>query len=88
VAHVKGGAPISRYWFVLMHNGIRAVDWGEGRFLDLQTGTFFHAEDKDVSHRAQDADLEWLKHNGQVDDYDAENVYLSNLPDLPRRMIE
>ena len=88
MAPVKDGASISRNWFVVMRNGILAVDWGDGLFLDLRIGAFFHADDKDVSHRALDADLEWSKQTGHVNDFDAENVYLINLPDLPRRTLE
>jgi hypothetical protein len=85
---VKGGALVSRTWFVMMHSGILAVDWGNGLFLDPQAGTFFPAEEKDVSHPVQDVDLEWAKHVGYVDDYDAETVFLKSLPDLPRLTLD
>ncbi len=63
-----------------MRSGIPAVDWGGGTFLDILSGEYFHAEEKDVSHRALDTDLDWLKQVGRVDEYDINNVYFLILP--------
>ena len=69
----------------MMHNGTAAIDWGGGQFLDIRTGEFFHAEEKDVCHRALDAGLDWLKRLGRVDEYDGENVFFFGLPEIPRK---
>ena len=69
----------------MMRNGTSAIDWGGGQFLDIRTGDFFHADEKDVSHRALDSDLDWLKRLGRVDEYDGENVFFFGLPDVPRK---
>lgn len=75
------GTSIARCWVVMMHNGVAAVDWGDGVFLDVLSNEFFAATEKDVSHRALDADLDWLKRIGRVDDYDVNNVYFVLLPE-------
>ena len=76
------GNPVARNWVVMMRSGTPAVDWGEGMFLDILSGEFFQAEEKDVSHRALDSDLDWLKHIGKVDAYDVNNVFFVILPNL------
>lgn len=75
------GTPVARSWVVVMHNGTVAIDWGGGIYVDIVSSAFFAAGEKDVSHRAQDADLDWLKHLGKVDDYDINYVYFSLLPE-------
>ena len=77
--------PIGRNWIVMMHKGIPAIDWGGGMFQDAISGEFFNAAESEVSHRASDAELDWLKHIGRIDDYDIVNVYFIGLPDLPSR---
>lgn len=83
-----GGTPIGRGWVVMMHNGVAAIDWGGGIFQDAVTGDFFHAAERDVSHRADDLDLDWLKRLGRVDDYDPINVYFYSLPEYFKRTID
>ena len=82
-----GGTPIGRSWVVMMHGGAASIDWGGGLFQDVISGDFFKAVEREVSHRATDAELDWLKHIGRVDDYDNTNVYFVGLPDLPSRNI-
>jgi hypothetical protein len=82
-----GGTPVGRNWIVIMRSGVTAIDWGGGLFQDAMSGDFFNAVEKDVSHRANDSDLDWLKHVGRVDDYDDTNVYFVGLPDLPFRSV-
>lgn len=80
------GTPINRSFVVMMHSGITVVDWGNGTFLDVVNGVFFRAEEKEVSHRAHESDLDWLKRLGHVDEYDDLNVYFSHLPEYPRNL--
>lgn len=82
-----GGTPVGRNWIVMMHSGAAAIDWGGGLFQDAVSGEFFNAVEEDVSHRASDADLDWLKRIGRVEDYDASHVYFTGLPDLPSRSV-
>ena len=82
-----GGMPIGRSWVVMMHAGAAAIDWGGGLFQDAISGEFFKATEQQVSHSAGDAELDWLKHIGRIDDYDNTNVYFIGLPDLPYRSI-
>jgi len=76
------GNPVARSWVVMMHSGVPAVDWGGGTYLDILTCQFFKAFEKDVSHRALDSDLDWLKRIGRVEEYDINNVVLTSLPNL------
>jgi hypothetical protein len=82
------GIPITRNWVVMMRTGTPAVDWGGGTFLDVLTGQFFQAEEKDVSHRALNSDLDWLKHIGRVEEYDVNDVFFVTLPNLNRSPAE
>jgi hypothetical protein len=77
------GTAVGRNWIVMMHNGVAAIDWGSGLFQDVISGEFFNALEAAVSHRASDADLDWLQHIGRVDNYDINYVYFLGLPDLP-----
>ncbi|GAP07434.1 MAG TPA: hypothetical protein DEQ80_00155 [Anaerolinea thermolimosa] len=79
------GTPVARSWVVWMRNGVIAVDWGDGVFVDILSNQFFEASQAEVSHRAPDADLDWLRSIGRVEDYDVNNVYFIQLPE-PRRL--
>lgn len=79
------GPPIGRAWVVMMRTNILAIDWGGGQFQDIASGEYFHASEMEVSHRAGDTDLDWLKRLGFVQDYDDRMVYFTHLPDMPRK---
>lgn len=79
------GTPVGRNWIVMMHNGVTAIDWGGGQFLDAVSGNFFKAIESEVSHRASNADLDWLLHIGRIDDYNETYVYFNGLSNLPSR---
>lgn len=78
------GTPVARSWVVWMRNGGIAIDWGDGMFVDILSNQFFEASEADVSHRALDADLDWLRSIGRVEDYDVNNVYFIQLPERRR----
>jgi hypothetical protein len=82
------GTPVARSWVVMMRRGIPAVDWGAGTYLDILTNQFFVATEKDVSHRALEADLDWLKRIGRIEEYDVNNVYFTKLPNFSREETE
>jgi hypothetical protein len=81
------GTPVGRNWIVMMHNGVTAIDWGDGQFQDAVSGDFFNAVESNVSHRATNANLDWLLQIGRIDDYNDIYVYFIGLPDLPFRTI-
>ncbi len=76
--------PVARSWVVMMRDGFAALDWGNGLYLDLVRGQFFNASEQEVSHRASDADLDWLVRLGCIEGYDRLNVYLTYLPEPPQ----
>ncbi|WP_322507455.1 hypothetical protein [Anaerolinea sp.] len=78
--------PVARSWVVMMRGGFAALDWGNGLYLDLTCGQFFTATEKDVSHRASDADLDLLVRLGCIEGYDRLNVYLTSLPEPPHEI--
>jgi hypothetical protein len=85
---MPGGTPVGRPWIVVLRTGIIAIDWGDGLFQDAISGDFLHANESQVSHRAQNADLDWLKQVGRVDCYDTQQVYFISLPERSKKSIE
>lgn len=80
------GTPIGRSFVVMMHSGAAVIDWGNGIYLDIINGVFFHAEEKEISHRAHESDLDWLRRLGHVEDYNDRDVFFSHLPEYPRNL--
>jgi len=84
---MPGGTPVGRPWVVLLRDGTIAVDWGDCLFQDAVSGEFINVTERQVSHRAQDADLDWLMRIGRVSNYDAQQVYFQNLPERPKNTL-
>jgi hypothetical protein len=82
------GIPINRQWIYILKNGSPVVEWGEGLAQDMLSGEFLHPAEGDYSHAIRDDELEMLKRAGRVESYDAQQVYIYSLPELPRRMME
>lgn len=82
------GTAVDRQWVVTLHNGTIVVDWSEGMFLDVMNGTYLHASEGEISHRAQDAELDWLRRAGRVESFDEKKVYFINLPDQPFKTLD
>ena len=78
---MPAGTPILRQWVLVLHNGVVVVDWGDGQFQDVFSGEFLKLGESDISHTAQNVELEMLKRASRVDDYDAVQVWLMALPD-------
>jgi hypothetical protein len=85
---MPAGTPVGRPWVVVLRNGTIAIDWGDSLFQDALSGDFMHIAEAQVSHRAQDSDLDWLMHSGRVSHFDAQQVYFISLPELPKRTLE
>ncbi len=82
------GTPIDRQWVFVLKDGRVAIDWGNGLAQDLATGEFFHFEEGQFSHVAYDRELALLLRQGRILGYDKRQVYVSNLPEPPRRTLE
>lgn len=78
------GIAVNRQWVCVLRNGAIVLDWGDGKAVDMISGDFIPYEPKSFSHAVQDDELETLKHMGRVSSYDAINVYLTSMPELPR----
>ena len=63
----------------------QGADWGDGRAIDLIQGEFIKYNPNLFSHPVQDDELETLRHMGRVSSYDAVNVFLVSIPEMPPR---
>ncbi len=82
------GLAINRRWVLVLNNGVIVIDWGEGVFQDLLTGELLRGLTLVGSHVIQDEQLLWLKRTGNIAGFDESNVYINNLPEIPRKTIE
>lgn len=78
------GKPVARQWLLMLKDGSAIIDWGDGQYQEISTGAFITLDDRQISHPAQDSDLEQLKRAGMIGGYDASNVFLLVLPEKPR----
>ena len=85
---MPGGTPVGRPWIVALRNGTIAIDWGDGVFQDAISGDFLKVPEAQVSHRALDADLDWLIRVGRVSSFDAQQVYFLSLPERTKNAFE
>jgi hypothetical protein len=82
------GMPVPRSLVFLMVTGEAVVDWGDGRVQDIMSGGFMTYSESNYSRPLTDVELQTLKNNGRVEDYDDRMVYLRPLPEPPRKTIE
>jgi hypothetical protein len=80
---MPAGTPIFRQWVLVLHNGVIVVDWGNGQYQDVDNGEFLKVSDSEISHPAQNTELEMLKRASRIFDYDAVQVWLMVLPERP-----
>jgi hypothetical protein len=80
---MSNGTPIGRQWLLMLHDGRTVIDWSKGLYQDIASGNFIRLEERDISHAAQDTELAWLKHVGQVLAYDETTVFVPALPERP-----
>jgi hypothetical protein len=84
---MTNGLPINRHLIVVLMNGAAVIDWGEGLGVDLFSGEFLQFKQSDYCHAIQDEELEMLKKAGRIVSYDQREVFVSSLPEMPRRYI-
>jgi hypothetical protein len=82
------GTPINRQFVLITKDGKTVIDWGNDVFQDVIAGNFIKCLEEDISHVAQDEDMEALKHAGCIDQYDANKVFLLSLPEQPKRTLD
>lgn len=82
------GLAINRRWVLVLNNGAIVIDWGEGVFQDLLSGEFMRGLSLIGCHVIQDEQLQWLKRTGNIAGFDESNVYINNLPEIPKKTIE
>ena len=82
------GMSVPRSLVFLTVTGEAVVDWGDGRVQDITSGGFMTYSESNYSRPLTDVELQTLKNNGRVEDYDDRMVYLRPLPEPPRKTIE
>ncbi len=85
---MPAGTPINRTWVLVMRDGSVMIDWGGGRFLDINTGDLRAFSEREISHHIQDSELDHLKSTGQVSSYSSNVVYFPGLPERPLRTMD
>lgn len=85
---MPGGTPVQRQWILVLRNGVVVVDWGDGLFQDVDSGEFVQVELSQISHSAQNLDLEMLKRTSRIYDYDAIQAWFINLPERPAPLMD
>jgi hypothetical protein len=82
---LPSGFSVTRQWISVQRDGAIVLDWGDGRAVDLIRGEFVTYDASLFSHAIQEDELDTLKRMGIVYDYDALNVYLTSMPEVPFR---
>lgn len=82
------GVPVSRHCVVTLKTNIVVIDWDNGTWQDVHTGAFMTCEEGDISHTTLDSELESLRKAGLVDKFDQNQVFITALPEPPKRMME
>jgi len=85
---VPGGTPVQRQWILVLRNGVVVVDWGDGLFQDVDNGEFVQVEQTEISHSAQNLELEMLKRSSRIQSYDASQAWFINLPERPAQLMD
>lgn len=85
---MPSGTPINRTWVLVTRDGNVVIDWGGGRFLDVNSGDLRDISEREISHHIQDAELDHLKSTGQVSTFNNSLVYFPGLPERPLRTID
>ena len=85
---MPGGTPVLRQWVLVLRNGAVVVDWGDGVFQDVDDGEFVQVEQSEISHTAQNLDLEILKRSSRIQGFDATQAWFINLPERPAQLMD
>ncbi len=76
--------PVARGYVLVLQDGQVVIDWGEGRYQEIVRGEFLTLPESEISHAAQDTELEYLKTLGQLLSFDRSHVYFPPLPEQHR----
>ncbi len=85
---MPSGTPINRYCLVVLQDGRFAIDWENSLFQDVLTGEFLRCGEHEVSHQAQDDELETLRRMGCISEYDGTRAYFYPLPEPKRSTLD
>ncbi len=79
---------INRQWVIVLCNGDIVVDWGDGVFQDVMSGSFLPVVDQTGSHPVQDNECSWLEKAGAIQGFDKFQVYVYDLPARLKKSLE
>lgn len=82
------GTAISRICLVVLKDGRLVIDWENSLFQDILTGEFLRCDEHEVSHQAQDDELDGLQRMGAISEFDAVHAYFYPLPEPNRPTLE
>jgi hypothetical protein len=82
------GIPVGRHTIVTLKNREIVIEWDEETFQDVRTGDFVEVKPEDIDHTTMDDELELLKKNDMVEEYDNSVVFFLSLPEPPRKTID
>lgn len=85
---MPAAVPISRQWVMVLKNGDVIIDWGGNTFQDIISGEFLTHLDQTGSHPIQEDECSWLEKTGCIQGFDREQVYVTNLPELPKKSMD
>jgi hypothetical protein len=85
---MPNGTPVNRHYVVVTNDGRAVIDWGTSLYQDMCTGEFVTCAEPEISHQAQNDELETLKRSGYIETFDEFNVYVHPLPEQGRRTLE
>ena len=85
---MPSGIPFNRQYVLVFEDGRIVLDWGDGLYQELDSGTFFQGVESQISHSIMDDELEWLKRVGRVESYNHLQVFFANLPERPIKTID
>jgi hypothetical protein len=85
---MSSGVPVPRTMLFSLKSGDVVVDWGNNRIQDIITGDFVSLEEGEDGQSVHDGELEIMKKNGQIINYDSRMVYIGPLPEPPLRTID
>lgn len=77
--------PINRQWVIVLKNGNIIIDWGDNVFQDIISGEILTTVDQTGSHPIQDDECSWLERTGCIQGFDRVQVYVYDLPEIPKK---
>ncbi len=80
----RSSSPMPRNQVFILDDGSVVVQWTEARVQDIQTGVYRNYSPKDFGRRLNDYELERLKEQGIIEEYNRSSVWLYALPEGER----